>query len=1004
MSYQLLFAIKHALRGINRRKLKNVINTLGILIGVSLLAGVQVATDSLVNAMQETVSLRYGNADIAIQKGEYQLEFFNYSVYENLKNDPTISQYIDGIAPRITSSIGVISTITDQTEPIVTILGIDEELDKEFGNFVLDNQYGNNDYNFSDLGYKQCFIGNGLSDSLIDFDIDDSGLKEIQVLPAVIPIQMLYINAQGNFSFYTLQVKGVVDISGKGVLDAGNAIFVKLDQAQEIFNISTSKINNIVVSTTLGNDNALNVTALLEENLVAELGAEDGGKYNVDPQKHEAFREVAASIKSFRIVLYVFGSLIIISGILLILNITMMNIDERQRSIGILRAIGMTQKQLLTTLITESVILGGVGSLLGVGGGLLNGLMIIFLLENFLNIGEILRNIPLVVNPAGLIISFAIGVLIASLAAIYPAWKASRMDIVDTINEIQSEKVNKRSGDWAIYLGITLLIAGITALTLSLLITPDWRWMMFIGSVLGILMGLGFALARFINPKLAYNGFALSWMLAGLMAVLVLNPYLTEIGVQDDQALYAFLIGMLGLVFGTIIFVALNLEWLSDRFNDIFQKVKSTRALGIISMRYIGKKKTRSALTFAIFGVILTMNVFLAVFTGSFTLGFADFAENEEGGVDIIAYQPFPISSDLDDPIELIKSADENIEEVVGMRFLFSLAGAVTYIKFTAVNATGTYEFEVPIPTDMWGINQEFLNMTEYKFVEVWDEIEGDPWVETMDATNNYVILPGLLREFSYDDASGEYFVNQTVGDVITIPQIDFALSNETHTVTILSNYTIAAFVETTSYSMLFSAFLFTSEDSPIFAPIGYNDTAFLISVDSKLNTDQIVEISHKIEAQLDYFDTISLRHRIESLLELISQSINFMQAFVSLGLVVGVLGLIVVSLRGITERTREIGMMRALGFQRAEVITAVVIEIFAVALVGLVIGVINGFVLGYGMYTQYLMQYDFNFIIPWGTLGIFIGITILLSIISAVLPARRASKIPPSDALRYTG
>lgn len=1000
----MLYAIKHALRGISRRKLKNIINTLGILIGVSLLAGVQVATDSLVNAMQETVSLRYGNADIAIQKGEFQLEFFNYSVYENLKNDPTIGQYIDGIAPRITNLVGAISLVTDQTEPIVTILGIDEELDKKFGDFVLDDQYGNNDNNFSSLVNKQCFIGNSLADSLIDFDIEYSGFNEIKVLPAVIPIQILYLNAQGNNTSYTLQVKGVVDISGKGVLDAGNAIFVKLDQAQIIYNVSTSKINNIVVSTTLGNDNALNVTSMLEEKLVDDLGAEDGDRFTVDPQKFEAFRDVADSIKSFRIVLYVFGSLIIISGILLILNITMMNIDERQRSIGILRAIGMTQKQLLTTLITESVILGGIGSLLGVGGGLLNGLMIIFLLENFLNIGEILTNIPLVVNPTGLIISFAIGILISSLAALYPAWKASRIDIVETINDFQSEQANRRSGDWSVYLGASLLVAGITTLTISLLITPDWRWMMFIGSGLGILMGIGFTLARFINPRLAYNGFALSWMVAGLMAVLVLNPYLSEIGVQDDQALYAFLIGMLGLVFGTIIFVALNLEWLSDRFNDVFQKFRKTRSLGIISMRYIGKKKTRSALTFAIFGVILTMNVFLAVFTGSFTLGFADFAENEEGGVDIVAYQPFPISVDLDDPIELIKSADENIEEVVGMRFLFSLAGAITYIKFTVENSTGEYGLEIPVPTDMWGINQEFLDMTEYKFVEVWDELEGDPWIETMNATNNYVILPGLLREFSFDDAGGVYYVNQSLGDSITIPQIDFALSNETHTVITLSNYTIAAFVETTSYSMLFSAFLFTSEDSPIFASIGYKDTAFLISVDSKLNTDQIVEISRKIEAQLDFFDTISLRNRIEILLELVSQSINFMQAFVSLGLVVGVLGLIVVSLRGITERTREIGMMRALGFQRGEVITAVVIEIFAVALVGLVIGVINGFLLGYGMYTQYLLQYDFNFIIPWGTLGIFIGLTVLLSIISAVLPARRASKIPPSDALRYTG
>ena len=58
----MLYGIKHALRGIRRRKAKNIINTLGILIGVSLLAGVQIATDSLVNGMKEAVNQRYGNA------------------------------------------------------------------------------------------------------------------------------------------------------------------------------------------------------------------------------------------------------------------------------------------------------------------------------------------------------------------------------------------------------------------------------------------------------------------------------------------------------------------------------------------------------------------------------------------------------------------------------------------------------------------------------------------------------------------------------------------------------------------------------------------------------------------------------------------------------------------------------------------------------------------------------------------------------------------------------
>ena len=126
----MLYAIKHALRGISRRKLKNLINTIGILIGVSLLAGVQIATDSLVNAMQETVSLRYGDADIVMQKGEYIPEFFDYTIYQQLKLDWELFPYIDGIAPRITSQVIAISAATEQTEPFVTIIGIDETLDE----------------------------------------------------------------------------------------------------------------------------------------------------------------------------------------------------------------------------------------------------------------------------------------------------------------------------------------------------------------------------------------------------------------------------------------------------------------------------------------------------------------------------------------------------------------------------------------------------------------------------------------------------------------------------------------------------------------------------------------------------------------------------------------------------------------------------------------------------------------------------------------------------------
>ena len=125
---------------------------LGILIGVSLLAGVQIATDSLVNAMQETVSLRYGNADISIQKGEYIAEFFNYSVYEQLRDDSALAPHIDAISPRINSFVVATSGVTTkQIESFVTIIGINEKIDKSFGDLIPDDSYGNNEFNFSDL-------------------------------------------------------------------------------------------------------------------------------------------------------------------------------------------------------------------------------------------------------------------------------------------------------------------------------------------------------------------------------------------------------------------------------------------------------------------------------------------------------------------------------------------------------------------------------------------------------------------------------------------------------------------------------------------------------------------------------------------------------------------------------------------------------------------------------------------------------------------------------------
>ncbi|MHA2032510.1 MAG: ABC transporter permease, partial [Candidatus Kariarchaeaceae archaeon] len=128
-----------------------------------------------------------------------------------------------------------------------------------------------------------------------------------------------------------------------------------------------------------------------------------------------------------------------------------------------------------------------------------------------------------------------------------------------------------------------------------------------------------------------------------------------------------------------------------------------------------------------------------------------------------------------------------------------------------------------------------------------------------------------------------------------------------------------------------------------------------------------------------------------------------FLQAFVSLGFVVGILGLLVVAFRSVAERTREIGMLRALGFRRVDVVISVVLELVVMGLIGLIIGFINGSILGYAL-TDINSGGDASFLIPWPLLGFYAALTLGSALLASIFPAIKAARIPPSDALRYTG
>jgi putative ABC transport system permease protein len=128
------------------------------------------------------------------------------------------------------------------------------------------------------------------------------------------------------------------------------------------------------------------------------------------------------------------------------------------------------------------------------------------------------------------------------------------------------------------------------------------------------------------------------------------------------------------------------------------------------------------------------------------------------------------------------------------------------------------------------------------------------------------------------------------------------------------------------------------------------------------------------------------------------------MQAFMGIGLFVGIAAVGVIAFRTVVERRQQIGMLRAIGFSRTAIALSFLMESSFTALLGIVSGIALGLLLA-----QQLVQTDDfvaggvdSFYIPWVQILAIGGFAFICSLIMTIIPSRQASGIPIAEALRY--
>lgn len=120
----------------------------------------------------------------------------------------------------------------------------------------------------------------------------------------------------------------------------------------------------------------------------------------------------------------------------------------------------------------------------------------------------------------------------------------------------------------------------------------------------------------------------------------------------------------------------------------------------------------------------------------------------------------------------------------------------------------------------------------------------------------------------------------------------------------------------------------------------------------------------------------------------------------VSVSLLVGGIGIMNIMLVSVTERTREIGICKALGAQRHHILLQFLIEATTLSLLGGLIGLGVGYALGFGVAS---MIPDFPAaVVPWWAVLMSFGFSTVVGVVFGIMPAAKAANLNPIDALRY--
>ena len=848
---------KFALKGLLGRKLRTALTCIAIVLGVAMVTGTYILTDSIKGAFGGIFTEIYSGTDATITGKSA----FTLSNENNTTAPPFDESLLDKVRalPDVADAVGGV--------------GGEAHLIGRNGKVIVFGGAPNLGFSVDPArpAFNTLTLINGSWPFANEVVIDQSTAKKKDLKVGQT------IGVQANGPVQQMRISGLVKFGGAASLGGATLAGFDLETGQKLFQ-KPGKLDQIRAKAKPG----IKPQQLASE--IQQILPPTTQVRTSDAQAREDAKDTESFLNFLQDFLLAFGGIALFVGSFVIANSLSITIAQRTRELATLRTLGASRRQVLRSIILESLVIGVLSSIVGILVGLALGTGLFKLFDA---VGFTLPNNGLVLHTRTIVVAMLVGVLVTLVASLRPAFRSTRVPPIAAVRE-----------------GATL---------------PPGRFARFRLPAAIVLTLLGFA-------ALAYGLFG------------------KDLG--TTKILLYMGLGTLLIFFGTAL--------LSSRFARPLAHVlgwpatKIGGAAGALARDNAQRNPQRTASTASALMIGLALVTVVAVIAAGITKSF-------KGAVDDLWTSGYAVTAVNNfSPIPI--AAGNAAGKTPGVVAIANVRGGDAAVLGHVIQATA--------------VNPESVGIFNLKWTDGSEQVLADLGAHGAFVDNDYAKKHNLQ-----------------VGSPLTLTSPNGSrLPLEVHGI-----------------------FDPPTGGSP-FGPVTISNSAWDKVYDQPQNIYSFVQMKGgetdanktALEHQLSTFPNAKVQTKqefIDNQIGPLNAILNVLYVLLALSVVVSLFGIVNTLILTVFERTRELGMLRAVGMTRRQVRRMIRHESVITALIGGALGIALGLVLG----ALLAARVEFIvFTLPVTQLVVFAVATIIVGIVAAIFPARRAARLNILQALQY--